>query len=52
MKKIFYNKTIKITINQFKKFDKEKLLNLILKGNIVIIKRAVDQKNFYKYASK
>lgn len=44
MKKIFYNKTIKITINQFKKFDKEKLLNLILKGNIVIIKRAVDQK--------
>ena len=44
MKKIFYNKIIKLSASEFKKHNKEKLLNLILKGNIIIVKKAVNQK--------
>tara|TARA_B100000795_G_scaffold268403_1_gene255283 strand:- start:151 stop:927 length:777 start_codon:yes stop_codon:yes gene_type:complete len=44
MKKIFYNKIIKLSASKFKKYNKEKLLNLILKGNIIIVKKAVNQK--------
>jgi hypothetical protein len=43
MKKIFYNKIIKLSESEFKKHNKEKLLNLILKGNIIIVKKAVNR---------
>ena len=52
MKKIFYNKLIKLTVGEFKKYDKKKLLNLILKGNIIIIKKAVNKKKLLKICKK
>lgn len=44
MKKIFFNKLIKLSLSRFNNFDKKKLLKSLLDGNIIVVKKAVDKK--------
>ena len=42
MQKIFFNKIIKLSKKEFILADKKKILNHILKGNIIIVKKSVE----------
>jgi len=48
MKKIFFNKLIKLSLSRFNNFDKKKLLKSLLDGNIIVVKKAVDKKKIMK----
>jgi len=52
MKKIFFDKIKKISKIEFINYDKKKLLNEILKGNIIIIKNAVNKSNLIRICKK
>ena len=44
MKKIFFNKLVKLSLSKFNNFDKKKLLKSLLNGNIIVVKKAVNKK--------
>ena len=52
MKKIFFNKIIKISKKEFVNYDKKKLLKEVLKGNIIIVSNAVNKSNLLKICKK
>ena len=52
MKKRFYKKLIKINFKNFKEYNKKKLFEIIINGNIVVVKNAVKKKQIIKICEK
>ena len=52
MKKVFFSKIKKISAKNFKKIQSEKLLKLIMDGNILIIRKAVNKNKIVKICKK
>ena len=47
-KKIYFNKINKISLKKFISIDKKKILKSILRGNIIVIRNAVNKKKILK----
>ena len=52
MKKIFFNKLKKISLKRFQKYNKKELLKIILNGNIIIVKNAVNKNSLLSVVKK